>query len=222
MLTIILISLAIAFALSMRRAALGTYAALALAVWWIWSSDMLDGDSIWPSADAASLLMLLPVLALCALAVPSIRRSLLVVPAFGMVRKILPKVSDTEQQALDAGTIGFDAQLFSGTPDWEQLRAVPPITLTAEERAFMDGPTEQLCKMIDDWQIRHGEREVPEPIWDFRQKARLPGNVDFKSAWRSRFFRPGTVDDSRQSRLALARCLHDRHGAELVGPRRTH
>ncbi len=167
MLTVLLICLAGAFALSMRRAALWTYAALALGTWWVWASELLDGEGFWPALDGASLILLLPVLALCALAIPSIRRSLLVAPAFAMVRKILPKVSETEQQALDAGTIGFDAQLFSGTPDWDQLRAVPPITLTAEERAFMDGPTEQLCKMIDDWQIRHGEHEVPEPIWDF-------------------------------------------------------
>ncbi len=80
------------------------------------------------------------------MAMPALRRMLLVEPAFAMVKKILPKVSDTEQQALDAGTIGFDAELFSGQPDWEKLRAVPPIVLTPEEKAFLDGPTEELCR----------------------------------------------------------------------------
>ncbi len=167
MFVVLLLALIAAFALSMRRAALWTYAALALATWWIWSSGMLDGDGLIPSLEGADLVALLPVLALIALSIPALRRAWLVAPAFTMVRKILPKVSDTEQQALDAGTIGFDAQLFSGTPDWEQLRAVPPITLTADERAFLDGPTEQLCKMIDDWKIRHGDHEVSEDIWDF-------------------------------------------------------
>ena len=169
MTTILLLLLLIvgAFALSMRRSSLTNYAALALGVWWLWSAGTLDGYGLTPDVDVMSFLALLPVLALIALSVPTLRRAWLVAPAFAMVRKILPKVSDTEQQALDAGTIGFDAQLFSGIPDWEQLRAVPPITLSGEERAFLEGPTEDLCRMIDDWQIRHGEHEVPEPIWDF-------------------------------------------------------
>ena len=167
---VFLAALAAAFALSMRRAALWTYAALAFVTWWVWVASAGEGLLEWPPLDVIGVLALLPVIALAALAVPSIRRTYLVTPAFAAVRKILPKVSDTEQQALDAGTIGFDAELFSGTPDWEKLRAVPPITLSAEERAFMDGPAEQLCKMVDDWDIRHNEHEVPEPVWDFIKK----------------------------------------------------
>jgi len=101
------------------------------------------------------------------LAIPAVRRALVVTPAFATVRRILPKVSATEQAALDAGTVGFDAELFSGRPDWEKLRAVAPITLTTEEQDFLDGPTEELCRMIDDWQVRHAEREIPAEIWDF-------------------------------------------------------
>jgi acyl-CoA dehydrogenase len=91
-------------------------------------------------------------------------------PVFRVIKQALPKVSDTEREALDAGTIGFDAELFSGTPDWGRLRSVPPIVLTSEEQAFLDGPTEELCRMIDDWQVRHNEREIPQPIWDFVKK----------------------------------------------------
>ncbi len=177
----VLLALAAAYALSMRRAGLWTYAALALGTWWVWASGMLDGAGIWPDLSVGTVLAALPVLALLTYAIPSVRRSLLVAPAFAAVRKILPKVSDTEQQALDAGTIGFDAELFSGTPNWEKLRAVPPITLTAEERAFMDGPAEELCKMVNDWQIRHAEHEVPEPIWDFIKKSGFLGMLISKS-----------------------------------------
>jgi acyl-CoA dehydrogenase len=84
-----------------------------------------------------------------------------------MVKRMLPRVSETERAALDAGTIGFDAELFSGQPDWNKLRAVPPITLTAEEQAFLDGPTNELCRMSNDWVIRHNEKEIPKEIWDF-------------------------------------------------------
>ena len=83
-------------------------------------------------------------------------------PAFRMVKKILPPVSPTEQEALDAGTVGWDAELFGGEPDWDKLLAVRPMTLTAEEQAFLDGPAEELCRMIDDWDIRANDRDVPE------------------------------------------------------------
>jgi acyl-CoA dehydrogenase len=109
----------------------------------------------------------LPFIGLALLSIPSIRRSLIIAPVFGQIRKILPRVSDTEAQALEAGTVGFDAELFSGTPDWKKLQSIPPIELSAEEQAFLDGPTEQLCRMISDWQVRHTLREIPDEIWDF-------------------------------------------------------
>ena len=55
-------------------------------------------------------------------------------------------------------------------PDWEKLRAVPPITLTEEEKAFLDGPTAELCRMVNDWSIRHNEKEIPREVWDFVKK----------------------------------------------------
>jgi len=112
----------------------------------------------------------IPAILLALLAYRPLRRQFLIVPAFRMVKKILPPVSATEREALDAGTLGFDAEIFSGEPDWAKLRAVLPMTLTAEERDFLDGPVEQLCRMADDWQIRGKDRDVPEEIWDFVKK----------------------------------------------------
>jgi acyl-CoA dehydrogenase len=109
----------------------------------------------------------LPFIGLALLSIPSIRRSLIIAPVFSQIRKILPKVSDTEAQALEAGTVGFDAELFSGTPDWKKLQSIPPIELSADEQAFLDGPTEDLCRMISDWQVRHSLREIPDEIWEF-------------------------------------------------------
>ena len=99
----------------------------------------------WARRRILSWLAWLPFVALALLSIPSLRRSLIVAPVFAKVRKILPKVSDTEAQALEAGTVGFDAELFSGTPDWNKLQSIPPIQLSAEEQAFLDGPTEELC-----------------------------------------------------------------------------
>jgi acyl-CoA dehydrogenase len=153
--------------LAARQSALWTYAVLLLAATLAWQAGVIQGVPSWPDVTGWSVLGWLPALVVAALAIPLVRRYVVVAPAYGIVRKILPKVSDTEQQALEAGTIGFDAQLFGGRPDWAKLRAVPAITLTAEEKAFLDGPTEELCKLCDDWKMRFEERDIPEAIWAF-------------------------------------------------------
>jgi acyl-CoA dehydrogenase len=104
---------------------------------------------------------------LAALCVDDIRRRLVVARAYSALKNIMPRVSDTEREALEAGTIGWDAELFSGDPDWSKLADVAPITLTAGERAFLDGPTEDLCRMADDWKIRHELNDIPDDIWKF-------------------------------------------------------
>lgn len=173
--------LALALALAMHRAPLWMWAILAGVAVLIWQSGLLYGDFGMPSPGPLGLLAWLPVAALGVLSVPTLRRSLLVAPAFRMVKGILPRVSETEQQALDAGTVGFDAELFSGQPDWNKLRAIPAINLTAEERAFLDGPTEQLCGMIDDWQVRFHDKKIPDEIWAFVKRHGFLGMLISKS-----------------------------------------
>ena len=84
---------------------------------------------------------------------PSFRRDWLSKPIFGWARHVLPTLSDTEREAIEAGDVWWDADLFAGNPDWAKLLAVPPATLSAEEQAFLDGPVDELCRMLDDWQI---------------------------------------------------------------------
>ena len=96
-----------------------------------------------------------------------LRRTLIGVPLLALFRKILPQVSQTEQEALDAGTVWWDGELFSGNPDWNKLLAYPKPTLTAEERAFIDGPVEELCAMLDDWQITNELHDLPPVAWQF-------------------------------------------------------
>ncbi len=163
----LIVCVAAAFALAMNRAPLWLWAVVVALATFLALSGLYRGHYQSPSFAGAQILYWLPALALALLSLPPLRRAVLIAPVFGMVRSILPRVSDTETQALEAGTVGFDAELFSGTPDWSKLTNVPPITLTAEEQTFLDGPTQELCGMIDDWQIRHGQREIPQDIWDF-------------------------------------------------------
>jgi acyl-CoA dehydrogenase len=159
--------IAVAIVLGMMRAAPWQWAVGTGLVTLAWQCGFFHGDAHFPHVGFLGFLTWLALVALGSLSLADVRRRAVVQPAFKLVRGILPKVSDTEQQALDAGTVGFDAEIFSGTPDWTKLRAVPPIVLTEEERAFLDGPTEDLCRMIDHWQIRHTERKMPAEIWDF-------------------------------------------------------
>ncbi len=150
-------------ALAMWRARLWIWAAVLLALAFAGALGYLPGGSVGWWALPAGLLGLL----LGAAGITGLRRRFVTGPVVELLKNVMPTVSDTETQALEAGTVGFDAELFSGTPDWSKLRAVPKIELSAEERAFLDGPTEELCRMIDDWQIRHNEKEIPESIWRF-------------------------------------------------------
>ncbi|HQZ13802.1 MAG TPA: acyl-CoA dehydrogenase [Devosia sp.] len=121
------------------------------------------------------LLALVPAIILGLFAIPLLRRLALTGPAYGMVKSILPRVSRTEQDALDAGTVGWDAELFSGKPDYARLFEIPAPHLTAEEQAFIDGPVEGLCAMLDDWDIRHNRADLSPETWQFLKDNRFFG-----------------------------------------------
>ncbi|MCK5712301.1 MAG: acyl-CoA dehydrogenase family protein, partial [Hyphomicrobiaceae bacterium] len=156
-------------ALGMYKAPLWAWALGAVAAAIVWQSGV-SGTVSDPSPGLIGYLFWLIAIVFGLLAVPAIRRAVLIAPAFKFIKGMMPKISDTERQALEAGTVGFDAELFSGTPDWDKLRSVAPVVLTSEEQAFLSGPTEELCGMINDWQMRHTEAEVPEDIWDYVKK----------------------------------------------------
>lgn len=98
------------------------------------------------------------------LLLPDLRRKVFTAPLFSWFQKTLPPMSQTERDAIDAGTVWWDGELFSGRPDWNQLLAYPKVQLTEEEQAFIDGPTEELCAMVSDWDI--GQRmDLPPEAW---------------------------------------------------------
>ncbi|MCW5622551.1 MAG: acyl-CoA dehydrogenase [Burkholderiales bacterium] len=105
--------------------------------------------------------------AVAVMLVPPLRRSLISDPLLAWFRKVLPPVSQTEQEALDAGTVWWDGDLFSGKPDWNRLLAFPKPQLSAEEQAFLEGPVEQLCSMVDEWQVSRELNDLPPNVWQF-------------------------------------------------------
>ena len=131
-------------------------------------------------ATTIVLLILLAVVAVPLLMV-DFRRKKISAPLLSMFAKVTPKLSDTEQTALEAGTVGFEGELFSGKPDWSQLLRQPKPELSVEEQAFLDGPVEELCGMIDDWQITHELADLPPNVWEFIKKNKFFGMIIPKS-----------------------------------------
>jgi len=106
-----------------------------------------------------------------------LRRLLISDRLYGLFRKALPRLSTTEQEALEAGTVWWDAELFSGRPRWKSLLKVPAPKLSEEEQAFLDGPVEELCRLVDDWDICDTHRRLPDPVWAFLREHRFFGLI---------------------------------------------
>ena len=122
------------------------------------------------------LLLGLATAAAVALNVESVRRRVSD-RLLGWFRGALPQVSQTEQEALDAGTVWWDGELFSGRPDWKRLLATPKPTLSPEEQAFLDGPVEELCAMIDEWRVTHEWHDLPPHVWQYIKDAGFLGMI---------------------------------------------
>ncbi|NMZ50346.1 acyl-CoA dehydrogenase [Pseudomonas poae] len=121
----------------------------------------------WSHAPGWLLLIFWVSVALVAvpLLLPDLRRQYFTKPLFSWFQKVLPPMSETERDAIDAGTVWWDGELFSGRPDWDKLLAYPKVKLTEEEQAFIDGPTEALCAMVSDWEIGQA-MDLPPEAWE--------------------------------------------------------
>ncbi|MEJ2513711.1 MAG: acyl-CoA dehydrogenase [Gammaproteobacteria bacterium] len=149
-----------ALALAYRRVSLGTFTAAAGAALVAYTL-FGDGAALW-------LLLLWALFAgLVALNLTDFRRARITRPLLGMYRKMLPSMSTTEREALEAGTVWWEGELFAGVPKWKKLLGAPAPQLSAEEKAFLDGPCEELCGMLDEWKITHEYRDLPPEVWKF-------------------------------------------------------
>ena len=106
-----------------------------------------------------------------------IRRKLISAPVYKWARRALPKMSATERDAIGAGDVWWDAELFTGTPDWNKLLNTPPAKLSEAEQAFLDGPVEELCRMLDDWKIQWEWRDLPSDVWAFLKRRGFFGMI---------------------------------------------
>jgi len=122
--------------------------------------------------------IVLGVLLLAALVVsiPPVRRQLLSRVLLRALRPLMPRMSETERAALDAGTVWWERELFSGRPDWRTLLAFTPKPLSDRERAFLDGPVEELCSMFRDWDVL-GAGDLPPGVWSFLKRHRFFGMI---------------------------------------------
>ncbi|MEJ2114680.1 MAG: acyl-CoA dehydrogenase [Gammaproteobacteria bacterium] len=114
---------------------------------------------------------------LAMLNVSNVRISVLSKPMLAYVNKILPPMSDTEREAIEAGTAWWEAELFRGNPEWDQLLNHQVSELSAEEQAFLDGPVNELCSMIDDWEVTHELHDLSPKTWEFIKKNKFLGMI---------------------------------------------
>ena len=120
----------------------------------------------WPRALLIAVWSVFAIAALLLNPTP-VRRALVSRPLLHAFRRVLPALSQTEREAIEAGTVWWDAELFSGRPDWSKLLAYPKPELTREEQAFLDGPVETLCRMVDEWTITHESYDLPPDAWQY-------------------------------------------------------
>jgi acyl-CoA dehydrogenase len=161
----LLLFLAVPVTVAYRRLDLGTSTAatgLALLVY-SWSGY---GPWLW------FLFLWVCFAGLAALNFTGFRRAQITTKLFDIYKTMVPAISDTEREALEAGTVSWDGELFTGKPDWNVLLSLPAPELTETEQAFLDGPVETLCQMVDDWQVSRDGDLTPE-VWDYIRNERF-------------------------------------------------
>ncbi|MDH4235501.1 MAG: acyl-CoA dehydrogenase, partial [Gallionella sp.] len=140
--------------------------------------------------------------------IPFIRRTVVSGVTLKIFRRILPQISATEQEAIDAGTVWWDGELFSGNPDWSKLLAFPKPSLSSEEQAFLDNEVEQLCAMLDDWDITHNRADLSPEAWQFIKDKGFFGMIIPK--------RYGGLGFSAQAHSAVVSKISSRSGTAAV------
>ena len=150
----------------------------------------------------------------------SFRQEKLTRPIYRWAKTVMPPISETEREAIDAGTVWWDGELFGGNPDWDKLLAMPPSRLSPDEQAFLDGPVEELCGMVDDWKIVWEDHDLPPEVWDFMRRNKFFGMIIPKEYGGLGFSNTAHSEVVRKvSSVSVTRRRHG-DGAELARARR--
>ncbi len=146
---------------------------------WVLVCAGLLGLCVLAGANPVSVYVAAGLVALVAipLLIPGIRRPLITAPLLKFYTRILPPLSETERTALEAGTVGWEGELFSGMPKWKLLLSQPKPELTAEEQAFLAGPCETVCRMTNDWETSHVRADLAPEVWDYIKKNKFFGMI---------------------------------------------
>ncbi|MCZ6560711.1 MAG: acyl-CoA dehydrogenase [Gammaproteobacteria bacterium] len=147
----------VAIALAFLRASLWQWTAAAAA---------LIGGLQWLGGQTSVIPWIIFALIVSPLNIIPLRRIIFSKPLMEWFSSVLPVMSSTEKEAIDAGTVWWDGDLFSGRPDWQKLLDVPESELSEEEQAFIDGPVAELCETLDDWHINNELNDLPEESWE--------------------------------------------------------
>jgi len=137
----------------------------------VWVGLLLCADMLllWAGmAVMVGVVLLLMIVAVFVLfGLDDVRKQWISRPLMGFVRRAIPPMSDTERDAIEAGSVWWDAELFQGDPDWTKLLSMPAAQLSPDEQAFLNGPVDELCGMLDDWQISHQLHDLAPDVWAF-------------------------------------------------------
>src|SRR3990172_4525012 len=198
----ILAALAIFILLAFSRASITSRVLAIIVIVPVIAIQASFSDTVLQGVAAALLLFIM------LFGIPFLRRNLVSGAVLNIFRKILPQISATEQEAIDAGTVWWDGELFSGNPNWNRLRAFPKPSLSAKEQAFLDNEVDQLCAMLDDWDITHRRADLPPEVWQFIKDKGFFGMIIPK--------RYGGLEFSAQAHSAVVSKVASRSGTAAV------
>jgi len=116
---------------------------------------------------AANLLLVIYIAFAVVINTKTLRQQYLSRHMLRLYRTIMPEMSQTEKEALDAGTTWWEADLFRGAPNWHKMHNYPAPRLTPEEQAFLDGPVEVACSMVNDHQVCHQDADLSPELWQY-------------------------------------------------------
>jgi acyl-CoA dehydrogenase len=149
---------------------------------WVWAAGGALYLALWPALHDVNPGWMIPAWLVFAavvtvLGIPALRLRFVSSALLRRFQRMMPVMSDTEREALEAGSSWWEADLFNGQPDWRKLLNYRPAQLSEAEQAFLDGPVNDLCRIVDDWQITEQLHDLPEPVWEFMKQQRFFGMI---------------------------------------------